>query len=68
MALFNGRYYLYFGAAPAVALFLPWRIVTGHDLPENFALFLFCFGGYVFYCAAFLRFLQMAGANWDPCC
>jgi hypothetical protein len=66
MALFNGRYYLYFGAAPAVVLFLPWRIVTGHDLPENFALFLFCFGGYVFYCAAFLRFLQMVGANLGP--
>lgn len=63
MALFNGRYYLYFGAAPAVVLFLPWRIVTGHDLPENFALFLLCFGGYLFYCGAFLRLLRMAGAH-----
>jgi hypothetical protein len=66
MALFNGRYYLYFGVAPAVVLFLPWRIVTGYDLPENFALFLLCFGGYLFYCAAFLRFLRMAGANLRP--
>jgi hypothetical protein len=66
MVLFNGRYYLYFGAAPAVALFLPWRIATGHDLPENFALFLFCFGGYLAYCAAFLRLLQMAGTDPRP--
>ncbi|HKE23205.1 MAG TPA: hypothetical protein VKB88_12645, partial [Bryobacteraceae bacterium] len=66
MALFGGRYYLYFGAAPAVVLFLPWRLVTSHDLPENFALFLFCFGGYLFYCAAFLRLLQMAGACPRP--
>jgi hypothetical protein len=66
MALFNGRYYLYFGAAPAVVLFLPWRVVTGHDLPENFALFLFCFGGYLFYCATFFRFLRIAGATLRP--
>ena len=66
MALFNSRYYLYFGAAPAVVLFLPWRIATGYDLPENFALFLFCFGGYLFYCAAFLAVLRMAGANRRP--
>ena len=42
MALYRGRYYLYHGVAPAVLLFTPWRLVTGHDVPENFALALFC--------------------------
>src|SRR6185369_9400820 len=27
--LFNKRYYLYHGAAPALMLFTPWRLVTG---------------------------------------
>src|SRR5262249_24890305 len=40
MAFYHGRYYLYHGAGPAVFLFAPWRLLTGHDLPENFALFL----------------------------
>jgi hypothetical protein len=66
MTLYGGRYYLYFGAAPAALLFLPWRIATHHDLPENFALFLFCFGGFLFYCAAFLGTLRLAGAAPRP--
>src|SRR5256885_11759949 len=28
MALYNGRYYLYHGAGPALILFAPWRLVT----------------------------------------
>jgi len=59
MALFNGRYYLYHGAGPAVILFTPWRLLTGHDLPENFALFLLCFGGFLFSCAACYGFLPL---------
>jgi hypothetical protein len=35
MALFNGRYYLYHGPGPAVLLFTPWLLITGHDLPET---------------------------------
>ncbi len=61
MALYSGRYYLYFGAAPAVLLFWPWRVATGHDLPENFALFLLCFGGFLFSAAALVRLLVQAG-------
>lgn len=59
MALFRGHYYLYFGAAPAL-LFLPWRLATAHDLPENFALFLLCFGGFLFASTALLRLLDLA--------
>ncbi len=61
--LFHGRYYLYFGAAPAVLLFTPWRLLTGHDLPEPFAGFLLCFGGFLFSTAALLRVLELAGAR-----
>src|SRR3989449_5006976 len=66
MALFNGRYYLYHGAGPAVILFAPWRLLTGHDLPESFALFLLCFGGFLFSCGALLRLLAVAKAEPGP--
>ena len=63
MVLFEGRYYLYFGAAPAVLLFTPWRLITGHDLPQNFAIFLLAFGGFLFACGALLRVLDLADAR-----
>ena len=37
-SLFRGRYYLYFGPAPAVFLFLPFRAATGLDLPAPYAV------------------------------
>jgi hypothetical protein len=61
--LFNGRYYLYFGAAPAVLLFTPWRLATGHDLPQNFGLFVFAFGGFLFACSSLLGLLDLAGVR-----
>jgi hypothetical protein len=66
MALYNGRYYLYHGAAPAVLLFTPYRLLTRHDLPENFVLFLFCYGGFVFSALALFRMLHLARAEPGP--
>lgn len=66
MALFNGRYYLYHGPGPAVLLFTPWLLITGHDLPERFALFLLCFGGFGFSCGVLIRWLALAGAKTEP--
>ncbi|PTY08549.1 hypothetical protein DB347_02925 [Opitutaceae bacterium EW11] len=43
---FNGRYYLYFGAAPAVCLMVPWHLLTGTYLSEAAAVWLFCAGGF----------------------
>lgn len=63
MVLYNGRYYLYFGAAPAALLFAPWRALTGNDLPEPFALCLLCFGGFLFSCGALMRTLDLAQAR-----
>ena len=45
--LYNRRYYLYHGAAPALLLFAPWRLITGHDLPQPAAVLLFSFGGFL---------------------
>jgi len=66
MVLYHRHYYLYFGAAPAVLLFAPFRILTRHDLPENFAIFLLCSVGFLFWVGAFLRLLRMAGAEPAP--
>src|SRR5262249_1716338 len=64
--LFRGRYYLLHLPGPAVVLFLPWRLATGHDLPQNFALFLFGFGGFLFSSAALIRLLHLAGLRFPP--
>jgi hypothetical protein len=66
MVLYGGRYYLYFGPAPAVLLFTPWRLATGHDLPENFAIFLLCFAGFLFSCGSLLRIFELSGAAPGP--
>ena len=66
MALFHGHYYLYHGAGPAAILFTPWRLWTGHDLPENFALFLLCFGGFLFSCGTLLQLLDLVDATPGP--
>jgi len=67
MVLYRGKYYLYFGAAPALLLFAPWRILTGHDLPQNCAAFLFGFGGFLFSTGALLRVLVLAGVRPRLC-
>jgi tetratricopeptide (TPR) repeat protein len=38
----NGRLYLYFGAAPALFLFIPWHLLTGAWLPHWVAVVLIC--------------------------
>jgi hypothetical protein len=63
--LYKNRHYLYYGAGPAIVLFAPWCISTGHDLPENFALVL-CFGAYLFLSGALLTVLRQADAMPGP--
>jgi hypothetical protein len=60
MVLYHGRYYLYFGAAPALVVFAPWRLLTGHDLPQHLGGVVLCFGGFLFSCGALLRVLDRA--------
>lgn len=45
VSYYKGRYYLYFGAAPAVLLLAPWKAVTGTYLGENVAAALFSWLG-----------------------
>jgi len=56
VSLYHGRYYLYFGIAPALTVFAPLRLLRLGDLPEGLAAALFCFGGFAF-AALLLRHL-----------
>jgi len=53
-SFFGGKYYLYFGAAPVVALMLPFRLWTGIDLPLAVAVLVFVYGGFLVSVALFL--------------
>jgi hypothetical protein len=55
--LYKQHYYLYHGAVPVILLFVPWYLVTAHDMPENFATFLFAFGGFAFLSILFIDVL-----------
>jgi hypothetical protein len=54
LSLYGGRYYLYFGVAPALALFIPVRVLTAHALPQSLAAALLLFGAVGWSVAAFL--------------
>jgi hypothetical protein len=54
VSYYHGRYYLYFGVAPAVTLFLPFKLLTGLYFPEFLACVVFCAGGYLASLALFL--------------
>lgn len=58
LVLYHRHYYLYQGAAPALLFFAPWRLLTGHDLPESFAVFAFCLAGYIVLCELLMLVLR----------
>lgn len=39
-AFYNGKYYCYFGVIPALLLFVPYQLITGHGLPSAYAVLL----------------------------
>jgi hypothetical protein len=45
-SFYQGKYYIYFGAAPMVVLMLPFRVLTGMDLPLPVAVLMFTYGGF----------------------
>ncbi len=47
LSYFQGRFYLYFSAIPAVVLFLPFHLVTGHYLSHQAACAFFCSVGFL---------------------
>jgi hypothetical protein len=44
---YHGRYYLYFGPTPAITLMLPFRALTGTDLPTGWAVLIFTSIGFI---------------------
>jgi hypothetical protein len=61
--LYNERYYLYHGPVPVLLLFAPWYGLTRHDMPENFAAFLFALGGYFFLSLLFVQILRFLSSR-----
>jgi len=51
---YKGHYYLYFGAAPAFILMLPYDLITGREIGTTTAIFIFCVIGYLAACALWL--------------
>ncbi|MDX2187411.1 MAG: hypothetical protein SFV32_10800 [Opitutaceae bacterium] len=54
-SFYKGKYYLYWGPAPAVVLFAPFRALTGKDLPPMYANVLFTWLGFLSVGYLFLR-------------
>jgi hypothetical protein len=44
---YQGKYYVYHGITPVLALFLPFRVITGQSLPIEFGLLAFLAAGFV---------------------
>lgn len=53
-SFYRGKYYIYFGPAPVVTLFLPWSVLVGRDLPVAWAVLLYCSLGFVALAVALL--------------
>jgi hypothetical protein len=43
----GGHFYIYYGVTPVLLLRLPWRVATGHDLPQNYSVLIFVAAGYL---------------------
>lgn len=44
---YQGKYYLYFGPTPVLTVFLPYYLLTGGDISDNFVATLFVCAGYL---------------------
>lgn len=61
-AYYEGKYYVYFGIVPELLLYLPYYLITGKDLPNYLAVFVF-YAGFIVASAGFVyelmkRFFQ----------
>jgi len=63
--LYDGRYYIYYGPAPVLTLFLPWRLLSGRGMPHSFASIVYATGGFIF-CCLLLFLLLDAGKIHAP--
>lgn len=71
-SLYRGKYYLYFGVAPVVVLMLPFRLLTGIDLPLPVATIVFVYGAFLASAAVWLqlrrKYFPDAGAAVSTLC
>jgi len=51
LSYFKGRYYMYMGAGPAIAVFAPFKVLTGRFITEPAAAWLLCSVGALAGCA-----------------
>lgn len=61
-AYYDGKYYVYFGAAPVVLLYLPYNLITGADLPNYVAASVFA----LFFIAGVMYLLWEIIKKWFP--
>jgi hypothetical protein len=61
-SLYRGKYYYYWGPAPVLALFLPFRLLTGYYFPENLAGSLFASVSLLFSTASLIHLQR----RWFP--
>ena len=52
---YDGRYYIYFGVGPVLALLGPWRLLTGTYLRDGTATGVFCAAGFLLAAFFYLR-------------
>jgi hypothetical protein len=62
VSLYKSRYYVYFGVAPAVVLYLPYRLLTGEVLSDREGAWLFASGAYALACLL----LNLLWNRWWP--
>ncbi|WP_377938424.1 hypothetical protein [Alloscardovia venturai] len=61
-AFFNGKYYSYFGVFPVIVAFIPFKLLTGHDLRTDYAVVafavLFVIGAFYFLYALLKKYFD----------
>jgi hypothetical protein len=58
LSLYHDHYYLYWGPAPALLLYIPFRLLQLGDLTDTLAVFIFAFVGFCFSLASLRALAQ----------
>jgi hypothetical protein len=61
---YQGHYYLYYGVAPLVTLMLPFRLITGADMPLSLAAFCFASAGLLVCLILWESIRERYGPGW----
>ena len=58
LSLYRDRLYMYWGPAPALVAFLPWRLLTGCGLSTAWAVWAFTLAGWLFAAMLMLHLIR----------